>query len=391
MKALCERLADDFEIHVLTQHIPGSHRSEQMGAIAVSRYRYLPDACEKLGSDGAILPGLKKHPLRWLALPFFMAAQTWAIRQFIAREQPDIIHAHWVLPQGLCALLGRYLARSNVPIVCTSHGSDIFGLRGRLSRCGIGAVLRRVQAITGVSRELVSHTLSFGVDPAMTHVMPMGIDSKRLFTPADATRDADARCRLLYVGRLSDIKGIDVLIDAMPYVLAKIPQATLTIVGGGEELPALRERAESAGVSAAVRFEGAVPHERLTPFYRSADCFVFPSRSEGLGLTMLEAMACGCPVIASDLPAVRDAITSGENGILVPPDDPRAIAEQIHRLHADPPYALRLARNARETAATKFDWEAAAERYRKLFRHLIEERPTIGNSRRQDNDGKKIK
>ena len=148
---LCRRLVQDFDIHVLAPHAPGAKANEQMDGMQVTRFRYIWPRWETLAYDGGILARLKARPIRHLLVPFFLTAQCWALRKLLKQNSFDAIHAHWLLPQGLIAVLARIGLAKKSPLLCTSHGGDLFSLRSRPLTTLKRFVLKRCDRITIVS------------------------------------------------------------------------------------------------------------------------------------------------------------------------------------------------------------------------------------------------
>jgi glycosyltransferase involved in cell wall biosynthesis len=159
----------------------------------------------------------------------------------------------------------------------------------------------------------------------------------------------------------------------MPAVLAEHPNATLLIAGFGPEQSALIRLAQKLAVEEHVHFLGPFRHEELPDIYRSARIAVFPfmettsGDQEGLGLVVVEAAGCGLPVIAGDVPGVRDIVTDGETGLLVPPADHRALASAILSLLEDGETCRQLADTGRAHALRRFDWSVVREGYVELI------------------------
>jgi D-inositol-3-phosphate glycosyltransferase len=176
---------------------------------------------------------------------------------------------------------------------------------------------------------------------------------------------------LLYVGRLQPIKGLETLLEAM----SRLPHATLLIIGGDHDEPEnghglyLRERVVALGLDRRVRFLGAQPQRRLRLFYAAADATVMPSYYESFGMVALEAMACGCPVVASSVGGLTTTIQDGVTGHLVPEGDPGALAERLGALLADEAARARLGREAARWAA-EHRWPCVAEAVCRLYSTL---------------------
>lgn len=358
---LCLSLAADWDVTVLAPHAAGARREETMGGVRVLRYRYGPAAWEKLAYEGGILANLKRRP--WLAclLPIFFLALLWATRRALRALQPAAVHAHWIVPQGLALAAALPLTKRRPRAICTAHGSDVTALRGGFWRALRRGVAARLDGIVAVSAPLRAQLVDEGCPPERTAVIPMGADLAGLFTPAPTP--ARGRGEILFVGRLVREKGADILLEAMPRILAQRSEATLTLIGDGPEKVSLHDTAQRLGLGATARFAGAVPHAALPEHYRRAALLVLPSRREGFGLVLAEALGCGCPVVAADLPAVRALLDDGRAGRLFRAGDAADLARAVLELLADAPAAAALAQRGRAAVIERCDWRAIARRY----------------------------
>jgi len=363
---LARRLVDRFDIQVIGPHAPGAATDQRLDGVHVHRYRYAPAAWETLVNGGGILTNLRRAPWKWLLFPGFALGQWVAIRRAVRRFRPQVIHAHWLLPQGLitaCAI-------GHTPVLATSHGADLFGLRGpvfaRLRRWVMG----RVTALSVVSQGMRERVLA-EVPQVRVQVMPMGVDCER-FRPGARARTEGA---LLFVGRLVEKKGLRHLIEAMPVIVAACPQAQLTVVGFGPEQAPLEQRVAQLDLHACVRFLGALPQEQLPDHYRNASLFVAPfveadgGDQEGLGLVVAEAMACACPVLVGDVAGVRDLV-GGHTGVRVDATNHRALAAAIIDLLRDDRRRAQLAGQGREHVMRHFAWPVVADGYARLLATL---------------------
>lgn len=365
---LSRRLAGKFEVMVLAPHAQGALRREMLGGVTVHRFRYCIPAWQTLAYQGGIMANLRANRLRYLLVPLFVLAEFFSL-VFLLRKHPvDVIHAHWSIPQGLVALTARRFSPGSRPaVLCTSHGTDLLGLRGAFFAALQRWVMRHAEGFTVVSEALKSHAVSLDAQ-ASPVVIPMGGDLAIGFTPAD--EGARSHDEILYVGRLAAKKGVDQLLRALSLVLQRRPQACLTVVGAGPERRGLEALAVELGVQGCVRFEGAMANHDLPPMYRRAAVCVLPSLEEGLGLTLVEALGCECPVVASDLPAIRDVVIHQQTGWLVPPGDPVALADGIIGLLGHPPLRRQLAVQGRQHVLMRFDWESVVSRYRDVIAGL---------------------
>ncbi len=386
---LCRRLSDVFEVHVLAPHTRGAERYEIMDGLKVHRFCYFPAKYQNLAYEGGILEKIRRKPWVLFQVPFFLAAQVVFIRRLATQKRFHALHAHWIIPQGLCAVLAQWGRPVKIPILCTSHGGDLFGLQGQVFDILRRWILDRCDVVTVVSRAMAHKLQNIGVRTPY-HVIPMGTDLSTLFTPDPTVPRRKAT--VLYVGRLVEKKGVRYLIEAFQHVLQAFPTAELWIVGSGPEEAPLKKLATGfAAVRSidgtnfyaslqdlppqpgSITFWGSVAHEDLPAFYRSATVTVVPSvvaRSgdqEGLGLVLVEAMGCGCPVIASDLPAIRDVIQDRKTGFLVEPANSRSIAAAICSALNQPGIRETLSVNGRFWIQNCFDWHRIQENFMKVI------------------------
>lgn len=368
---LAHRLTGEFEVHVLAPHAAGCKTREQLDGVEVHRFRYLPTRLETLAYSSGMLQGLRRRPWRLLALPLFLMAEGFATLRLLRQRRFEVIHAHWLLPHGLIALLARALCGYAPAVVVTAHGADVYGLKGRFAVALKRRVTRLAEHVTVVSTAMLLDLTAECGEGAYS-VLPMGVDTNTRFTPPPAGAQ---RRGLLFVGRLADKKGVSVLLNAMTR-LRELTELKLSVIGAGPEEPALREQTARLELQRRVEFLGPVTNRELPDWYQRAALLVFPSvvathgDQEGLGLVPVEALACECPVAASDLPAIRDVIRDGETGRLVAPGDPAALAAVIRELLLDPTQAQRLAAVGRAYVQARFDWDRVASRYSALFKSL---------------------
>lgn len=374
---LSRRLSEQFDVVVLAPHTPGAKRFEHMGNLEVHRFRYFFARWERLAYQGGILANLKRSRWCYLLLPFFFISQLAALWRILRHQRVDVIHAHWIIPQGVVAVAARMLAlRGNkMPaILCTSHGGDLFGLQGTPLTWLKRQVICRVERLTVVSHAMFSYASSLA-NKQDIDVIPMGVNLIEEFTPdANIVRNTH---EILFVGRLVEKKGVAYLVLAMPEILKRCPEAKLVIAGDGPEGNCLRKLAQTTGVVHHIQFLGNVENGLLPELYRRATLFVAPSivtrggDQEGLGLVFVEAMGCECPVVATDLAAVRDVVIDGVTGVVCKREDSRDLAHKIVALLCDPVLRQSLGRAGRAHVLERFDWPIVASRYTRLLDDLV--------------------
>jgi glycosyltransferase involved in cell wall biosynthesis len=242
-------------------------------------------------------------------------------------------------------------------------------------------LVRDADAFVAMSRAIESEMVAAGISPEKVVYSPHGVDTDH-FRPASATERAGLRRRLgwpedalivIYTGRLLRGKGLETLLDAFAAVAPQAPAARLVLVGSGAGQAlsvedALRARAARDGLAERVVFTGRL--EDVAPALRASDVFVFPSLFEALGISLIEAAACGLPGVGSRTGGIVDVLGDGRAGVLVPPGDASALADALRALLADPVRRAALGAGARQTACERFDLRGSLERYRFLFREL---------------------
>lgn len=284
----------------------------------------------------------------------------------VRRRRPDfdLIDAHYFYPDGVAAtLLGRSLRK---PVVITARGTDInLFPRHALPRRMILFASRQAAHIIAVSQALKDALIALGVAPDKVTVLRNGVDLD-LFKPEDhgGLRQAiGTRGRtLLMVGNLIEIKGHGLVIEA----LARLTDCKLLIAGKGPEEGRLKALAARCGVGDRVQFLGSVPHERLREIYCAADALVLASSREGWPNVLLEAMACGTPVVASPVGGVPEVVSAPEAGILMRARTSEGIAEAVEALFRAPP-----PREATRAFAERFSWEETSAGQIRLFEEIL--------------------
>ena len=376
---LSKRLACDFDIIIHAPHYPNSKTFEQIDGIRVHRFRYFVESFEKLAGSQGILPTLNRKKIYYLLLPFFLVSQFFSLLWFVCRNRPDIIHAHWLIPQGFAAVIIKIIFA--IPVVVTAHGGDVFGLQHSIFKRVKRFIVRKADKITVVSAALRNAIYQDGADVSIP-VIPMGVDAG-MFLPDrshdDIRKKYDIQGELiLFVGRLSEKKGVRYLVDAMPRVLREFPAAKLLIVGSGELDGELAAQARNSPVLREhIVFAGGMPNNKLPAYYANADIFVGPSvkakggDTEGFGLTFVEAALSGCLLIGSDVGGISEIIEDRKTGFLVPEKNSQAIAEKIIYGLTNKKEVAEIRKNARLKCVEKFDWGVIAKQYAELLSSVV--------------------
>jgi glycosyltransferase involved in cell wall biosynthesis len=300
--------------------------------------------------------------------PFTLAASGLAAARRLQAEgfDFDLIDAHYFYPDGVAAtLIGRALGK---PVTITARGTDINLIpRHALPRRLILGAARRSAHMITVCRALKDALVELGAEAGRITVLRNGVDLA-LFRPGDR---ALARARfgmqgfnLASVGHLIERKGHHHVIDA----LASLPDVTLHIAGSGAEEAPLRARAQALGVEARVRFLGSLPQDTLRDLYNAADTLVLASSREGWANVLLEAMACGTPVVASNVWGTPEVVAAPEAGVLMDELSGAGVAEGVSRLYKQLPD-----RAVTRCYAEGFDWQATTQGQLDIFRQVLAE------------------
>ncbi len=370
-----------WRVDVLAPHAPGARVHEILCDLQVERFRYLwPPRLQSLCYQGGALINLRRNRLRALQLPSFVMAQWFAMLRRLATGRYDLLHSHWILPQGFTGVLA---AKSlGVPHVLTVHGGDAFALRGRALTAFKRFAVHWADAVTVNSSATEAAVTGIAPGTRELHRIPMGVSVQ----PAAASSEAAvlrARYRrgdgplLVFVGRVVEEKGVGDLIRAVSRLAPERPDITALIVGEGQDRTTMEALARDAGVADRVAFTGWVEPDKVPGYLAAADIFVGPSRQapdgwiEGQGLTFLEAMLSRKPVIATRIGGIVDAVRHEETGLLVDPAAPQEIAAAVERLVADPGMADRLCDAGADLVRRGFTRNASAKAFSDLFQTLV--------------------
>jgi glycosyltransferase involved in cell wall biosynthesis len=308
-----------------------------------------------------------------LAHPLAMAVAAMPALRRLRRQRFDfdLIDAHYFYPDGVAALLlGQWLQR---PVVITGRGTDLnlYPLRHPAIRRVISWAARHAAASIAVSTRLRDVLVELGAPPARVHVLRNGVDLE-LFRPMDrehVRRDLGiTKVTLASVGNLIEPKGHHLVIEA----LALLPDCQLLIAGEGPERGRLTALAASIGVGARVTFLGELPHEQMASIYSAADILVLASSREGWPNVVLEAMACGTPVVATAVGGVTEMLTAPLAGRLLQERSATALAATVMDLLADRPD-----RTATRRHAETFSWDVIIADQLAIFRKVVAERRPV--------------
>ena len=375
----CKRLVEQgIEVTVLAPHYPGSKRSELMGGINVRRFRYmLPSGWQRLCYGAGMEPNMRENSfVLFLLIPFFLSFFLYTI--WFSRKA-DILHCHWS-PAGLVgAIVGKCIMRK-ATIYMEHHG---IATTSRVHRLVLSWILQNADFVLANSSFTLDRILEVA-KPRRRAVLPPGINMS-CFSAQERTDDfyktVGFKCDvplLLSVGRFIDFKGFGYLIEAIEILVYKMerPNIQLLIVGDGPLRASLDTMVCEKDIERNIRMVGIVPPENMPTHYSHADIVVAPSiiddhgNTEGLGLTLIEANACGVPCVASRVGGITDVIEDGVNGLLVEPRNPVQLAEKIDYLLRHPKQREKMGEAGRRIVSRKYNSKSTAERLVQCYEEM---------------------
>jgi len=301
------------------------------------------------------------------------------IRKYFDEERFDVVHIHGSLAPTLPMAA---IQASRTLNVVTFHAGHDQSLGYALFRSYLRPYFDAVQGLIAVSETArISCAKYF---PGPYHIIPNGIDLTFFRPDAEHVPGLDdGRPRILFVGRFEPRKGLKHLLSAMPEIVRHVPNVELVVVGTGL-LGYSYKSYLSPDVQQHVRWAGLVQNEERPKYYASCDVYCSPATGqESFGIVLLEAMATGKPVVASDIDGYRTVMTDGREGLLVPPCDPPALARAIVKILLDREAARRFAANGLERAQ-QFSWPKLAEQVEAYYEEMAREYPVPRYGRKRD-------
>jgi glycosyltransferase involved in cell wall biosynthesis len=350
-------------VQVLAPHAPGLPLREQRNGLDVVRFRYAPDALERVAYRGDMHGTRSMAPLALAGLLTFLAAFRRAVGRATAQFRPDVIHAHWWIPAGWFAV------GTGLPTVITCHGSDVrLVARVRVLRTLASRVLPRAAAITTVSTFLARELES--AVPALrgrvkTVAMPLELDA---FCAARETPRV-APPRILYAGNLIASKGVEDLVRAFALLRQRGVNCGLRIIGEGPHRDALRAVAADLGLADVIEWSNFVPQDAMPGEYGRSTVVVLPTRGneEGLGLTLVEALLAGCAVVGTHAGGIPEIVRHGETGLLARSEDPTDLADKLAELLSSSELRTRLAERGARHVRERFAPGTSVDHFLALF------------------------
>ncbi len=360
------------EVHVLAPYA-GEKTSYILEGVHVERFHYFyPRKFQKLCGRSGMVDNVKEGFLvKFQVLPFLFFNLMYSLRKF---KDMDVVHVQWPIPNGLGALFLKKIYK--VPYINTIHGEEVYLSRRYHTLFALNWLVNNSAKTATNSSATMDSCLKADLDEEKIEIIPFGADTD-FFKPLKIQKNRNA-FQILAVGYLIERKGFEYLIRAMKEVLKNHGSAQLTIVGSGPLEKKLNNLIKELELENNVRILKNVSDDELLHLYNSHDLFVLPSivdsqgNTEGLGVVLLEAMACGLPVIGSNTGGIPDIIQDSETGLLVPEKDIFKLSQAISRLIEDENFRTELALNGYNKIEEKFSWEKIAQKYIDIYKYTIE-------------------
>ncbi len=360
-----------FEIIVLAPSHYGAKRFEIMDKMKVYRFPYFyPAKFQRLAYGGGILPSLKKSNLAKIQVPFFFLSELYYALKLVRKENIDVIQSHWLIPSGLIgAVCKKVYGKKHISteLAAGLAALDILPFKKRI----FNFIIRKSDKMTVLSNYIQKRLFCYVGSEILKRkivVIPLGIDTIKYQRNNDKLLlrkkyDIKSKNVILFIGRIVEKKGVQYLIKAMPDILLEYPDTQLVICGDGPLKTDFENLTMNMGLENQIRFAGYVSDENIKIGYLSlSDILVVPSiltknkDTEGLGVVILEGLATGTAVTASDIGGIPDIIKDGENGFLVQPESSDDIAQKVVKILSDDALKHKFKENGLRTVKEKFSW-----------------------------------
>lgn len=330
--------------------------------IQISRFRYFwPLSFQSFAYGAGVISRIRKNPLRLVQAPFFMLS--FFLQAIKKANETDVYFSFW-FPSACIGAAVKYF--TGKPIIARLSGSDLIFIQSPLTSFLVKTVLKRTLLVVCQDNKFRSALIQLGVAEDKIFCIKNGLDAS-LFRPIPK-EEARKHLRLdmdklyiLTVGRLSKSKGHSLLIEAFNRLSKNNERLHLIIAGEGEERQSLEKAISSLNLSDRISLAGFQKNDTIPHWLNSADIFILPSLLEGTPNIMLEAMACGLPVISTKVGGVEEAITNEQNGCLIKANSTQEIESAMSRLLKEPELRYKLGEAAQETISNQFaSWDRQA-------------------------------
>jgi L-malate glycosyltransferase len=285
------------------------------------------------------------------------------IKRIVDRIQPDLLHAHYASGYGFLGRMCNYH-----PFIISVWGSDVFDFphQSWLHESILRSNLKSADMVLSTSKIMAVETQKYLPQQKPVHITPFGIDTS-LFSPSSHTRGCDEYITIGIIKALEKIYGIDILLDAFALLKDCYTNTKLLIIGNGSEKESLKQQAIDLGIIDRVEILPAIPHDAVPTYLHKIDIFVMPSRQESFGVAVLEASACGIPVIASNVGGLPEVVADKLTGLLVPPNNPASLAEKLSQLIESPELRKSMGESGINFVKKNYEWSDSVKKMSDIY------------------------
>ena len=362
---IAKALSKKIKVVVLAPYSKGAKTKEKDGQLTIYRFKYWLNKDNNL-ADGGIMPNLKKRPWLIIQVPFFCLAELIAAIKLIKKEKITLIHAGWMIPQGLTALILNRLYK--IKYLVTIFGGDMFPFKtnNQIWLWLYKLIIKKASFVTTVNQAFLTYLNK--IDNQKMVYIPNMVKIDKL-KPKSRTKN------ILFVGRLVEKKGLIYLLEALTKIDNKQYQKLL-VVGDGPLKNQLEQQATEFNLRSKIQFLGQINFNQLVKLYQESLMIVVPSITpkggdvEGFPTVYVDSMANNCPVITTEIEGIESMIKNRQTGLIVEQKNPQALADAISLLINDQNLRNALTKNAFKTAKQKYSSEVVSNQYLKLIKNL---------------------
>lgn len=378
-----ELIKNGIDVSVVTPHEDNTKDYEIIDNVMVHRFQYwFTKEGQKLAYHGGMLPNFQKSFLAKIQFPLFLFF--YFLKGLKIAKKCDLIHAQFLLSGFIGVFIKKITGKK---LILTIHAGGLFGLERMPFKRKIARLIAietdKINVVSNYIGERFLNLLTAGISLKIKNhiiVMPMGVHLDRFNYSLKSDESSKVNINeitLLFVGRIADKKGLPTLIDAMFILKDSITNFRLYIVGGGPLKSTMEKRVSDLELNKFIKFKGRVSDQELTELYLSSDIVIVPSiiseygDTEGMPVVILEAMAAGTPIIASNVSGIPDAVKDGVNGFLVEQKNAKQLAEKILYLIEHPEVRERMGKEGRKMVEEKFTWEKIAKKTIEIYKKTL--------------------
>ncbi len=359
------------EVHVLAP-FTGNKREFQLDGVHIQKFNYFyPKRFQKLAGRSGMIDNVKEGffvKFQFLTFIIFNVVNScWKLKDM------DIIHVQWPIPNGLGALFLKWIY--NVPYIDTVYGEEVYLSKRYHVTNILKFLLHWSSNIITISNATYRECLNIELSESKLDIIPFGVDTS-FYKPVNVVKNKEI-FQILSVGYLIERKGFTYLISSIKEVLKEHGNIKLNIVGSGPEEQKIKNHITNLNLEEHVEIISNISDEELLKMYNSSDLFVLPSivdsqgNTEGLGVVLIEAMACKLPVIGSNIGGIPDIVEDGVTGLLVPQKNVSELSKSINKIIENPDISERIAEKGYKMVKSNFSWERIAKDYIDVYKSQL--------------------